>query len=223
MSVIHYNNIANEPMSAKVISIAGQVIDINRSNQTHLHATGGGAYASSHNGSASARVSPISVHSTNSVHDDVYILTEAGEEVFIQLVNWEKAGIRKGHTIQVIWLDITADNNPNAGFATPYVVVNNRSLNTVLYNDRNLMDTVKPTTKTMTIKTAFMLLSTPAKIIFGIICAFCVMTVVLIPVVSVIYMYVMYRLLGKLPAFTNRELKPKLQPFLLPPVARQTQ
>lgn len=223
MSVIHYNNIANEPMSAKVISIAGQVIDINRSNQTHLHATGGGAYASSHNGSASARVSPISVHSTNSVHDDVYILTEAGEEVFIQLVNWEKAGIRKGHTIQVIWLDITADNNPKAGFATPYVVVNNRSLNTILYDDKNLMDTVKPTTKLTSIKTAFGVLSPTSKVMYSIAFIFCLVTVVLIPVAFAIFPYVIYSLLSKLPAFTNRELKPKLQPLLLPPVARQAQ
>lgn len=106
MSTIQFTNIAGEQVTAEVISLAGEVIDINRSNQTHLHANGGSAYASSHNGRASASVSPISVTSTNSVHDDVYILTESGEEVFIQLVNWENAGIRKGHYIQAIWLKV---------------------------------------------------------------------------------------------------------------------
>ena len=95
MPTIQYTNIAGEPVTAVVTSLAGEVIEINRSNQTHLHASGGSAYASSHNGRATASVSPVAVSSTTSVHDDVYIATETGEEIFLQLVNWENAGIRK--------------------------------------------------------------------------------------------------------------------------------
>ena len=115
MPSIQFNNIAKEPLTADVYSLSGQVVAINRSNQTHLHASGGSAYASvTHQGYASASVSPVNITSTNSVYDDVYILTESGEELFIQLVNWENAGIRQGHYIQAIWLNITGVNPPQS-------------------------------------------------------------------------------------------------------------
>ena len=143
MPSIQFNNIAKEPLAADVYSLSGQVVAINRSNQTHLHASGGSAYASvTHQGYASASVSPVNITSTNSVYDDVYILTESGEELFIQLVNWENAGIRQGHYIQAIWLNITGVNPPKA---TPYLVINNRSLGKIIYNYQGLGDAVRPT------------------------------------------------------------------------------
>ena len=60
MPSIQFNNIAKEPLTADVYSLSGQVVAINRSNQTHLHASGGSAYASvTHQGYASASVSPV--------------------------------------------------------------------------------------------------------------------------------------------------------------------
>ena len=133
MSVIKYKNIADEPVTAEVISISGEVLEVNRSNKTHLHASGGGSSASSSNGRAYARTSPVSVSSTNTVHDDIYLLTDSGEEVFIQLVNWEHAGIRKGHHVQAIWLKVNINDKKN--FSTSYALVNNRDLKKVHYND----------------------------------------------------------------------------------------
>lgn len=217
---IQYTNIAGEPVTAEVTSLAGEVIEINRSNQTHLHASGGSDYASTHNGRATASVSPVAVSSTTSVHDDVYIITETGEEIFLQLVNWENAGIRKGHHIQVMWLRVTIDNK--GSFSTPYVVVNNRSLNKVLYDDFKLQDVVKPSSKGKTAITAFNILSPIAKagtVILAIVFFF---SIFLIPAIAGLYVWLVKNLLSKLPALVNRSVKPQLQALLLPPVNKST-
>ena len=219
MPSIQFSNIAKEPVTAEVISISGKVLEINRSNQTHLHASGGRAYASSHSNSygshATASVSPISVTSSNSVHDDVHLLTDSGEEVFLQLVNWENAGIRQGHMIQAIWLQV---KNPKSSFATSYVVVNNRSLNRVLYNDNQLATVVKPSSFAKVFTAYGNILGPITKIVLPIIVFFCLITIILAPVVGVIAVGLTNFLKTKLPGIANSEVKPKLQPFLLPPV-----
>lgn len=219
MPTIQFNNAANERVTCDVISLAGEVIEINRSNQTHLYASGGGAYASSSGGHASASVSPISVSSTNSVHDDVYILTDTGEEIFFQLVNWEAAGIRKGHHIQAIWLRVTIEDK--GSFSTPYVIVNNRSLGKVLYNEAKLLDVVKPSTKMKTLSTAFNFLSPIAKGIAILFAIICIVTILLIPLIGIGYVVLINKLLAKLPVLVNSEVKPKLNALLLPPISRK--
>lgn len=226
MSLIQFKNLNGKPVQAEVISVAGQVIDINRSNQTHLHASGGGAYASSSNGRSSASVSPISVKSTNSVHDDVYILTETGEEVFLQLVNWENAGIRKGHFIEAIWLKV---DNGISTFSTPYVVINNRSLNKVLYDNNQLLELVKPTDIKQSFVTFISILSPMAKIVCGIILAACIlmlistplMIIVLLPVLAGLLAFIAKNAIKQLAPLMEKEVKPRLHPLLLPPITKQ--
>lgn len=219
MSTIQFTNIAKENLTADVHSLSGQVIAINRSNQTHLHASGGGAYASvNQHGHASARVSPVNITSSTSVHDDVYILTESGEEVFVQLVNWENAGIRQGHHIQLIWLNITSYNPPKP---TPYVIVNNRSLNKVLYNYEALGNVVRPT-KFSKVFTAYgQILSTTAKIVCCVLIFIGIITIILAPLVVVVAKTCSHYLNKKLPDVAQREVTPKLQSFLLPALPKQ--
>lgn len=220
MSNIQFTNLVGQTVTAEVISISGEVIEINRSNQTRLHASGGGAYASSHNGHSSASVSPISVSSTNSVHDDVYILTESGEEVFIQLVNWENAGIRKGHHIQALWLKGTVDNKKP--FSSPYLAVNNRSLNKVLYNEAGIYTLLSSSSIIKTILVAFMKANIFMKIWVGI-SIFLATTIILSPILGITVMFMVKGLEYKLPVLANQEIKPKLNEFLLPAIGKMPQ
>lgn len=217
---IQFNNIAKEPLTADVYSLSGQVVAINRSNQTHLHASGGSAYASvTHQGYASASVSPVNITSTNSVYDDVYILTESGEELFIQLVNWENAGIRQGHYIQAIWLNITGVNPPKA---TPYLVINNRSLGKIIYNYQGLGDAIRPT-KFLEAFTAYRYISTTPEKIFVLIALFIgFITIILLPLVVIVAKGCRNHLEKKLPQIAERELIPKLQPFLLSTMTKKS-
>lgn len=220
MTTIAYHNIAGDPVTAEVISISGEVIDINRSTQTHLHASGGGAYASSHNGRSSASVSPISVSSTNSVHDDVYILTETGEEVFVQLINWERAGIRKGHQIQLLSFNVNVNNRKQ--FPIYNAVVNNRSLNRLLYDERLMGYMVDPVTYVKTFVSMFKTLNPTVAIICIVAIIFCLISVILIPLAVLIVYVISKKFLTKFPAVVAKEVKPKLNQILLPPVSKAT-
>lgn len=216
MPIINYENIAKESLTAEIYSVCGKVVAISRSNQTHVHASGGGAYASSHQGHATASVAPIKITSSNSVHDDVHLITEAGEEIFLQLVNWENAGIREGHTIQAIWLNITSSKPAKA---TPYLVINNRSLGKVLYNQQGLSNAVRPTSFTKSLTAYKNILSTPAKIGLPIFILFCLITIILTPLVVVTAVGMRHFLEKKLPEVAQRDLVPKINNFVLPKVS----
>lgn len=218
MAVIKYKNVVDEPVTTEVISLSGEVIEINRSNKTHLHASGGGARASSSNGRSYASTSPISVSSTNSVHDDIYILTDTGEEVFIQLVNWEHAGIRKGHNIQVMWL--RANINDKRTVSTAYAVVNNRNLNKVLFNDKIM--------KECTDASGFFALvnhfTGVEKIVIGLTLVLSIMTIILFPVFLFFIIRYLDKKYSKIWAdVINEQMKPQLRELLLPPIRNQTQ
>lgn len=218
MSTIQFSNIAGEPVTAEVISLAGEVIAINRSNQTHLHATGGSAYASSHGGHSTARVSPISISSTNSVHDDVYIRTESGEEQFVQLINWQNAGIRQGHHIQLLSFNVNINNRKQ--FPIYNAVVNNRSLNKVIYDERLMGYMIDPITYLKTFQAMFQTLNPTIAIICGIAIVICVISIILIPVAALIIYVISKKYLAKFPLVVAAQVKPKLQPLLLSPVTQ---
>lgn len=217
MSLIQFHNIAGEPVTADVRSVAGEVIAINRSNQTHLHATGGSAYASHHGGHSTARVSPISISSTNSVHDDVYIKTATGEEQFVQLVNWQNAGIRQGHFIQILSFDVNVNNRKQ--FPIYHAVVNNRSLNKIIYDERLMAYMVDPLTYLKTFYGLYKTLNPTIAIICGIAIAVCLISVILIPVALLIVYVLFKKYVAKFPSVVASEVKPKLKDILLPPIA----
>lgn len=217
MPTIHYTNVSNEPVTAEVISISGEVIEINRSNQTHLHASGGSAHASAstHYGGhtrVTAHTSPVSVSSSTSVHDDVYLLTETGEEVFIQLVNWENAGIRKGHQIQVIWLNYSFSNGKK--YATPYVIVNNRNLNKILYNNDKLSLGFQATSTIKVIIAAFKHASIILKLIF--LASLAIFFPIAIVPLKVMIANQRDFILKKV----ETDIKPQIAKFLLPPLSK---
>lgn len=217
MPTIHYTNVSNEPVTAEVISISGEVIEINRSNQTHLHASGGSAHASAstHYGGhtrVTAHTSPVSITSSTSVHDDVYLLTETGEEVFLQLVNWENAGIRKGHQIQVIWLDNLVNNQTK--LPTPYAIVNNRSLNKVLYDNDSLSEGIKATSTLKANIAAFKHSSIGLKI--GLIACL----IIFFPIGIVPFKVMLDNQRGTRLKMLEQDVKPQLTKFLLPPLSK---
>lgn len=138
MSKSHsYKTALGRKASIEVRSLTGEVIDINRNVKTHLNVSGGGSYSSSGNGHATASSRPINVRSSNSVHDDVFVTDSNGTEHHLVLVDWESSGIRKGHTIQVL----SVYNFQYEGYKQivtnldDYVVVNNKGLNKVFYNN----------------------------------------------------------------------------------------
>lgn len=220
MPTIHFNNIAGEPVTADVISIAGEVIAINRSTQTHLHATGGSAYASSHGGHSTAHVSPIAISSTNSVHDDVYIRTQSGEEQFVQLINWQNAGIRQGHHIQLLSFNVNINNRKQ--FPIYNAVINNQSLNQVIYDERLMGYLIDPITYLKTVQAMFKTLNPTVAIICGIAIIICVVSVILIPIAALIIYVISKNYLAKFPSVVATEVKPKLQDLLLPAITPQT-
>lgn len=217
MPTIQYSNVANEPVTAEVISISGEVIEINRSNQTHLHASGGGAYASSSTSygghtRVTAHTSPVSVTSSTSVHDDVYLLTDTGEEVFLQLVNWENAGIRKGHHIQVIWLDNLVNNQTK--IPTPYAIVNNRSLNKVLYDNEGLAEGLKATTQLKALIAAFKHSSIGLKI------GWIACLIIFFPISVVPFKVMLDNQRATRLKLLEQTVKPQITKFLLPPLSK---
>lgn len=219
MSTIQFSNIAGEPVTAEVISLAGEVIAINRTNQTHLHATGGSAYASNHGGHTTARVSPVTISSTNSVHDDVYIRTESGEEQFVQLINWQNAGIRQGHHIQLLSFNVNINNRKQ--FPIYNAVINNRSLNKVIYDERLMGYLVDPVTYLKTFQAMYKTLNPTVAMICAIAIVICVISIILIPVAGLIIYIISKKYLAKFPSVVAKEVKPKLNPLLLPPITNQ--
>lgn len=217
VSKLQFHTTADELVSAEVTSISGQVLAVNRSNQTHLNVSGGSAYASSHNGHASASVKPVSIQSSNSVHDDVYILTETGEEVFVPLINWQNAGIRQGHYIQLIQLYIPGSKSVHR--SSPYALINNRSLNRVLYHEQLLKDATNPLQTMATLKAIGREIGNPLLTTIGVILiVIFTLTVILIPFALGIFALMVKKLNAKADGIVNREIKPNLNQFLLPAV-----
>lgn len=99
-------------------------------------------------------------------------------------------------------------------------MINNRSLNKVLYNNAKLADTVKPSKMSKAFVTMFTILSPIAKIVYIMAIIFCFITILLIPVVGGIIAYMMKNLHNKLPALVESQVTPQLNHFLLPPISK---
>lgn len=144
-----YNTALGRSASAEVYSISGEVIDINRNVKTHLNVSGGGSYSSSGNGRAYSSTQPINVNSSNSVHDDVFIVDRSGKEYHLTLINWEHVGIRKGHHIQVLSVHNIRHNGYSKVLKNldDYVAVYNKSLNKIFYNNKLMKQLATPPLK----------------------------------------------------------------------------
>ena len=158
----------------------------------------------------------MSISSTNSIHDDVSIRTENGEEQFVQLVNWQNAGIRQGHHIQILSFNI----NNRKQFPIYNAVINNRSLNKVLYDERLMAYIVDPVTYLKTFQSIFKILNPAVAIICIIAIVICIISIILIPVAALIIYIISKKHLAKFPSVVAKEVKPKLKPFLLLPITQ---
>ncbi|OOR89404.1 hypothetical protein B0181_06910 [Moraxella caviae] len=110
----------------EVCSISGKVIDVRRTVKTHIsgrsHALAGGKNRYAHAGT--------SIKSSNTTHDEVYIVNEAGKEEVLRLTNFEEANIRAGHHVQALYFKgFSPKGDPTT---TPYILINNRSLDKVV-------------------------------------------------------------------------------------------
>lgn len=221
-----YNTVFGRKASAEVSSLRGEVVDINRNVQTHLNVSGGGSYSSSRNGHATARSQPINVQSSNSVHDDVFIVDDSGTEHHLTLVNWENTGIRKGHHIQVL----SVHNFSLDGYSqivenlNDYVIVNNKSLNKLFYNNSLIKSLAGPPSKDVImnfIKTSFFPKFVLFTLIFWIIFGFSgfmggfstIFAVILIPLAVFSWVKHIKKVDNMMDEIANNKLKPLLKEF----------
>ncbi len=80
-------------------SFTGKVAQANKHMETQVYGGGGGGYSYKGTGTSA----PISISSTTVVHDEVFLIDEKGEEVALQLSNFDLA-VREGHILTALWL-----------------------------------------------------------------------------------------------------------------------
>lgn len=110
-----------------VYCFTGTVLESNKQMETRVTGSGGGGATYKGTGATA----PVSISSTTIVHDHFFLVDETGKEIAVQLQNWDLA-LRTGHVLQLIWVI--------AGKAShgPYVVVENKNLQEVNFNDAQL-------------------------------------------------------------------------------------
>lgn len=122
----------DKPFLGDIISLTGEVIKINRSVTTQVHTSGGGGSVSSRgNGRTNVRFDPVSTTTTNTLHDDIYLIDGDGKEHFIQVQDKPELGIREGHQIQLLSVSANVAGNP---MVAPYVAIKNKTLDKVIFD-----------------------------------------------------------------------------------------
>lgn len=117
----------------KIYSFTGTVLDNSKQRETKVTGSGGGGAV--YNGSGA--VAPVSIQSSTTVHDQMFLIDDTGYEKAINLQNWNLS-VRTGHIVQILWA-ITGKENEG-----PYVTVKNQNLNTIDWADTQLKNVVSP-------------------------------------------------------------------------------
>lgn len=107
----------------------GEAVDVSKQLETKVTGSGGGG--STWDGYGHTR--PVEIHSTTTVHDDLYLLNANGQEKHFALTDW-RISARIGHTMQVLWL--IAENEQTG----PYVAVYNKNLNQCFWKNDALQE-----------------------------------------------------------------------------------
>lgn len=98
----------------------GQLMDISKQRETHISGSGGGGATWDGYGTTA----PINIQSSTTLHEDLYLMNDSGQEKHFKMRNWDITG-RIGHTMQVVW--VIAPRRKTG----PYVAVYNHSLDMV--------------------------------------------------------------------------------------------
>jgi len=77
-------------------SVTGKVAASNKNMETRVSGGGGGGYH------GSGYTSPVTITSTTTVHDQIFLIDESGKEHSFQLQNFDLA-CREGNELSVIW------------------------------------------------------------------------------------------------------------------------
>lgn len=96
--------------------IKGVVLGKDKHLETKVYGGGGGGY--SYNGTGGS--APVSIGSTTTIHDKLYLMDDDNREHAVELTNWDIA-CREGHKILVIWV---IKGSKDEG---PYISVSNLS------------------------------------------------------------------------------------------------
>jgi len=93
--------------------VQGGVVGKDKQMETRVHGGGGGGATYQGTGGTA----PISISSTSTIHDKVYLDTGNGKEAVIEVQDWDIA-CREGHRMTVVWVIGQGKNSgPYVGFA----------------------------------------------------------------------------------------------------------
>lgn len=111
----------------EVRSVTGTVSDFNDRVETRVHGSGGGGQIYAGHG----HLSDVKIHSSTTLHQDVFLADGTGQLHPVQLRNWS-IPFARGHKLTVAWVMRRGES------AGPYVIVQNHSTNQVEWNDKAL-------------------------------------------------------------------------------------
>ncbi|MBS1626222.1 MAG: hypothetical protein JST83_19530 [Bacteroidetes bacterium] len=114
-----------------VYTMSGTVVDADKISSTQVYSTGG-----SYN-SATGTYSPASVHSSTTIHDQIFLIDDKGREHSVQLYNWDVAA-RTSNVMTVIW---AVEDGKESG---QYIAVLNHTTRKKYTNDVVLRSILRP-------------------------------------------------------------------------------
>ena len=111
----------------EVRSYTGTVADAQKRLETKVQGGGGGG--SSYNGTG--HTAPVTITSSTTTHDEVYVVDEGGQEHVLRLQNWDLS-VRQDHKLTVV--SMLKPGRANG----PLVAIHNHALNQTDYDEREL-------------------------------------------------------------------------------------
>lgn len=104
-------------------SVTGKVVATNKNMETRVSGGGGGGYT--HQGTGFS--SPVTVTSTTTIHDQIFLVDDTGREHSFQLQDFNVA-CREGNVLKVIW---AVKKGKDKG---DYIIVQNNSTGQSFFN-----------------------------------------------------------------------------------------
>ncbi len=123
-------------IGSKTLSLSwftGKVVGTTKNLETKVHGGGGGGYSSQGTG----YTAPVTITSTTTVHDQLFLIDPSGKECSLQLQNFDLA-CRESHDVTVLW---AAKKGKKNGYN---VLVYNHTVNKAAYQQSSLSRLLKP-------------------------------------------------------------------------------
>ncbi len=113
----------------KLAFISGRVASISKRSETHVSGSGGGGRGHTIHGTGGSSTSPITISSTTTVHDDLFLIEKDGKEHSFHLRNFDLACM-EGNTVTIAFA-IMEDKD-----SSPPIAAYNNSTRRAFYNNR---------------------------------------------------------------------------------------